>query len=43
MTFHVLSWPTGTGRGDFLLSNTALVGPRGAEILTRTPAGVTMG
>lgn len=42
MTFHVLSWLMGTGRGDFFLSNTALVGPRGAEILTRTPAGVTV-
>jgi Xaa-Pro dipeptidase len=42
MTFHVLSWLMGTGRGDFFLSNTALVGPHGAEILTRTPAGVTV-
>src|SRR6266568_3340424 len=35
MTFHVLSWLMGTGRGDFFLSNGALVGARGTEILTR--------
>ncbi len=42
MTFHVLSWLMGTGRGDFFLSNAALVGARGTEILTRTPAGITV-
>jgi len=40
MTFHVLSWLMGTGRGDFFLSNTVLLGENGPEVLTRTPAGV---
>jgi Xaa-Pro dipeptidase len=38
MSFHVLSWLMGTGRGDFFLSNTVLVGRNGAEVLTRLPA-----
>ena len=37
MTFHVMSWFTGTGRGNFFLSNTVLLGDRGAEVLTATP------
>lgn len=41
MTFHVLSWLMGTGRGDFFLSNTVLVGPGGAEVLTLSPTGPT--
>lgn len=40
MTFHVLSWLMGTGRGDYFISNTVLLGDRGAEVLTRTPAGI---
>ncbi|HSM20554.1 MAG TPA: Xaa-Pro peptidase family protein [Hyphomicrobiales bacterium] len=36
MTFHVLSWLIGTGRGDGFFSNTVLVGPDGAEVLTST-------
>lgn len=40
MTFHILSWLMGTGRGDFFLSNTVLLGEGGAEILTRTPTEV---
>jgi Xaa-Pro dipeptidase len=40
MTFHVLSWLMGTGRGDFFHSNTVLLGAQGAEVLTRTPAGI---
>jgi Xaa-Pro dipeptidase len=36
MTFHVLSWLVETGRGDGFISNTVLVGPGGAEVLTRT-------
>jgi len=35
MSFHVLSWLMGTGRGDHFLSNTVLVGKNGAEVLTR--------
>jgi Xaa-Pro dipeptidase len=34
MSFHVLSWLMGTGRGDHFLSNTVLVHERGAEVLT---------
>lgn len=40
MSFHVLSWLMGTGRGDFFLSNTVLLGDRGPEVLTRLPAGI---
>jgi Xaa-Pro dipeptidase len=40
MCFHMLSWLMGTGRGDFFLSNTVLLGEDGAEILTRTPINV---
>jgi len=36
MTFHILSWLMGTGRGDAFVSNTVLVGPGGAEVLTST-------
>lgn len=36
MTFHVLSWLMATGRGDAFVSNTVLVGPNGAEVLTGT-------
>lgn len=39
MSFHILSWLMGTGRGDFFVSNTVLAGREGAEVLTRTPAG----
>jgi Xaa-Pro dipeptidase len=42
MTFHVLSWLMGTGRGDFFISNTVLVGEEGPEVLTLTPADVTV-
>jgi Xaa-Pro dipeptidase len=40
MVFHVLSWLMGTGRGDFFLSNTVLLGTAGPEVLTRTPVGI---
>ncbi len=30
---------TGTGRGDYFISNAVLLGPKGAEVLTRTPVG----
>lgn len=36
MSFHVLSWLMGSGRGDFFLSNTVLVGENGPEVLTQT-------
>ncbi len=39
MCFHLLSWFTETGRGDFFVSNTALLGPRGPELLTTAPMG----
>ena len=39
MTFHAMSWFTETGRGDFFVSNTVLLGPDGAEVLTKTPPG----
>jgi Xaa-Pro dipeptidase len=39
MSFHILSWLMGTGRGDDFISNTVLLTDRGAEVLTRTPIG----
>jgi Xaa-Pro dipeptidase len=39
MTFHILSWLMETGRGDGFFSNTVLVGPDGAEVLTATTGG----
>jgi Xaa-Pro dipeptidase len=41
MTFHILSWLMGSGRGDFFLSNCVLLGAGGPEVLTTTPAGPT--
>jgi Xaa-Pro dipeptidase len=41
MTFHVLSWLMGTGRGDFFLSNSVLLGDDGPEVLTHTPSELT--
>jgi Xaa-Pro dipeptidase len=38
MSFHVLSWLMHTGRGDFFISNTVLLGDNGPEVLTRTPS-----
>jgi len=37
MSFHAMFWLMGTGKGDFFLSNTVLLGPDGAEVLTKTP------
>lgn len=42
MSFHILSWLMGTGRGDFFVSNCVLLGPDGVEVLTTTPAGPTV-
>jgi Xaa-Pro dipeptidase len=42
MSFHVLSWLMGTGRGDFFISNAVLLGENGPEVLTRTPAAVNI-
>ena len=39
MTFHLMSWFTETGRGNYFVSNTVLLGPEGAEVLTTTPPG----
>jgi len=39
MSFHILSWLMGTGAGDDFISNTVLLTPEGAEVLTRTPLG----
>lgn len=38
MVFHLHSWFTNTGRGDYFISNTAMLTEHGCEILTtRTP------
>lgn len=42
MSFHILSWLMGTGRGDDFVSNTVLLTEVGAEVLTRTPTGPTV-
>jgi Xaa-Pro dipeptidase len=34
MVFHLLSWLMGTGRGDYFVSNTALLTDAGCEVLT---------
>jgi Xaa-Pro dipeptidase len=39
MSFHILSWLMGTGRGDYFISNAVLLGAGRAEVLTRTPNG----
>lgn len=39
MSFHVLSWLMGTGKGDDFVSNTVLVTAAGAEVLNRTDPG----
>ena len=39
MTFHILSWMMGTGKGDYFTSNTVLLGSKGAEVLTKSPHG----
>ena len=36
MSFHILSWLMGTGRGDAFVSDTVLLTDRGPEVLTRT-------
>jgi Xaa-Pro dipeptidase len=38
LSFHILSWLMGTGKGDFFLSDTVLVGDEGPEVLTTVPA-----
>jgi Xaa-Pro dipeptidase len=42
MVFHVLSWLMGTGRGNFFMSNTVLLGADGPEVLTRTAAAIAV-
>jgi Xaa-Pro dipeptidase len=37
MVFHLLSWLIGTGRGDYFVSNTAVLTDAGCEVLTKTP------
>ncbi|MGE0240027.1 MAG: M24 family metallopeptidase [Parvibaculaceae bacterium] len=39
MSFHILSWLMGSGRGDDFLSNTVLLGETGPEVLTKLAAG----
>jgi Xaa-Pro dipeptidase len=42
MSFHILSWLMGTGRGDYFISNTVLLTEAGPEVLTRAPTGVSI-
>lgn len=36
MVFHLLSWLIGSGRGDYFISNTAMLTDQGCEVLTRS-------
>jgi Xaa-Pro dipeptidase len=38
MTFHILSWLMGTGKGDYFMSNTVLLSAAGAEVLSTVPS-----
>ena len=40
MTFHAMSWLMGTGRGDYFISNTVLLGESGPEVLTTAPSEI---
>lgn len=42
MSFHILSWLMGTGKGDYFVSNPVLLTADGAEVLSRTPVGPTI-
>jgi Xaa-Pro dipeptidase len=37
MTFHLLSWLMGSGRGDYFVSDAALLTEHGCEVLTTVP------
>jgi Xaa-Pro dipeptidase len=37
MTFHLMSWLMGSGRGDYLVSDAALLTEHGCEVLTTIP------
>ncbi|WP_119387780.1 M24 family metallopeptidase [Taklimakanibacter lacteus] len=39
MSFHILSWLMGSGKGDDFLSNTVLLTDKGPEVLTRLKTG----
>jgi Xaa-Pro dipeptidase len=39
MSFHILSWLMGTGRGEYFVSNAVLLGSDGPEVLTKTAIG----
>jgi Xaa-Pro dipeptidase len=43
MSFHVLSWLMGTGRGDWFCSDTVLLTDAGPEVLTTTPRDLALG
>ena len=42
MVFHLMSWLLRTGRGDYFLSDTIVVGSDGAEFITQVSRGVTV-
>lgn len=42
MVMHLLSWLVGSGRGDFFISNTAIVTEHGCEVLTQLPREVAV-
>jgi len=42
MVFHLMSWLLRTGRGDYFLSDTVVVGSDGAELITRASRDLTV-
>jgi Xaa-Pro dipeptidase len=40
MTFHLLSWLMGSGRGDYFVSDTAALTETGCQVLTTVPQQV---
>ena len=42
MVFHLMSWLLRTGRGDYFLSDTIIIGAKGAEFITQVPRGITV-
>ncbi len=42
MVMHLLSWLVGSGRGDYFVSNTAIVTDSGCEVLTALPHEVAV-
>jgi Xaa-Pro dipeptidase len=40
MVFHLMSWLMGSGRGDYFVSNAAIITETGCEVPTKLPSGL---